>query len=351
VHATPMRACTSCPLTCRSSSHAHDPFSWTAERPPRSWSGSDQPAMEAARSRTRSDDRAFSWQRAFQRCAVSKQRTTAYPERNFLRAPGVALIQSLSVRVERTTLAAEPPETDTEMRSRRRWWIGGLILSALLIGLVAATVGLLLNHDDESVRTAAAPAKSQPARIDPAHAAAELTIPCEPISLDDATGQAPFDVLMPDTERANAQNLQFACVLGRAVELRFPGPVPEAGPVRQDYLLVWQAPWRGGDPQTAFTNHIKQAAIAGESMCLVRDLPAVCVEAHSPDDETRSNPAFVRVVIDNIELEISGGENLDDLLDMAASLRPATTRAGGGAGAAEGSGPAAEQEYSVASPD
>jgi hypothetical protein len=47
---------------------------------------------------------------------------------------------------------------------------------------------------------------------------------------------------------------------------------------------------------------------------------ALGVNAHSPSDSERANPAFIRFVIDGVDIQISGGESLDALRSIALSI-------------------------------
>jgi hypothetical protein len=44
------------------------------------------------------------------------------------------------------------------------------------------------------------------------------------------------------------------------------------------------------------------------------------VTARSPTDPEQANPAFLRFVVDGVDIEISGGEKLDTLVEIAETM-------------------------------
>jgi hypothetical protein len=147
-------------------------------------------------------------------------------------------------------------------------------------------------------------------------------IPEQRVSLQQAEQDAGFDVLVPNTELANSNNLTGVYEGdGAGITLRFPTPDPSAD-VRQPEISIWEAPWTDGDPVAAYKQDLTNDPDPNKSICSVGDLPALCVEAKSPNDATQENPAFVRVVINKLEVELSGGASVQDLREIAGSLPP-----------------------------
>ncbi len=152
------------------------------------------------------------------------------------------------------------------------------------------------------------------------------------ISLGAAVRALPRPLLLPHTTDANSSNAVAAFLFpgSQAVALEF--PPPKAGgssppAVRQQYLEVYEGPWmEPEDPATFFANDLANDPAVGFSLCRVNGLPAECQTANSPSDDEGVNPAFVRTVIGgNTEIHVSGGDDLQRLLEIASSL----TAAGG----------------------
>lgn len=96
--------------------------------------------------------------------------------------------------------------------------------------------------------------------------------------------------------------------IGDSVQMNFPPPTDHPSDLRLPYLSVWEVPWTEGDPMANYKDDIANHPDAGsQSICSVNDLPALCVEARSPADDMQQNPAFLRVIIDKVEIEVSGG--------------------------------------------
>jgi len=105
-----------------------------------------------------------------------------------------------------------------------------------------------------------------------------------------------------------------------AIALEFPAPSAPKDPLRQTYIEVWEADWLGGDPEANFKEDIEQDPAEGKSLTSIEGVPALVVTAHSSSDDDRANPAFVRVVVDGVDVHISGGEDLDALIRITAGL-------------------------------
>jgi hypothetical protein len=65
---------------------------------------------------------------------------------------------------------------------------------------------------------------------------------------------------------------------------------------------------------------VDEAPVEGKSLVSVAGLTALVVEAHSPDDVDQANPAFMRFVLGDVEVQVSGGESLDDLIRIATTI-------------------------------
>jgi hypothetical protein len=154
---------------------------------------------------------------------------------------------------------------------------------------------------------------------------AQPVVPERQIPLNQAQQDAGFRLLIPNTALANRGNMTVYEDGGDrgGITLRFPAP-DQSGDVRQPGLSLWEAPWTEGDPLQAYKDDLANDPDPNKSICSVGNLPALCVQSNSPNDATQDNPAFVRVVIDKIVVELSGGSSVQDLLGIAGSLAPNT---------------------------
>lgn len=131
-----------------------------------------------------------------------------------------------------------------------------------------------------------------------------------------------FNLLVPDHPVANSNNLMAAFIFpDGAVALDFPAPVEPLEYVRQEYIEVYQAQWfETMSPQQSFEIDIKNAPSPAKELTEINGIPALTVEAHSTNDDERANPAFVKFVLDGVEIQVSGGEDLQILVEVAQSL-------------------------------
>ncbi len=130
-------------------------------------------------------------------------------------------------------------------------------------------------------------------------------------TLQAAQSQAKFTIDLPSDPLANTGNITAVYVWpqGAAVALDFPAPAVPQTPVRQDYIEVWESPWTGGDPAQSFAADIAADPVVGKAMYSIDGMPALGVTAHSPNDFERANAAFLRFVVNGVDVQISGGED------------------------------------------
>lgn len=208
--------------------------------------------------------------------------------------------------------------------SERRWSrLAALVMLALGAVAIAAVWQVAVSHRDGSQATGTT--------------TDELAIGLSPdewtTDLATAVKRAAFTLVVPDSRWTNNRTLVKVSVPpdGNAAFLDYAAPADQStGPeVRQPYLEVYESPWAYGDPAKAFLANVDRAPAEGKTVCKVAGLPALCVEPNSPSDLTGENPAYVQLVIDGIEVEVSGGNDLDVIRSIAASLAtasPSSTR-------------------------
>jgi hypothetical protein len=142
-----------------------------------------------------------------------------------------------------------------------------------------------------------------------------------------AASASSFKVYVPQIADANPGTLAAAFVYpsGNAVAFDFPASPsldPSAPPVRQPYLEVWESPWTRGDPVSVFKHDVQVDPEAAKSLCTVHGVTGECIDARSANDDFHTNAAFVDFVLDGTEIQVSGGDNLSHLVNLANSLVP-----------------------------
>lgn len=141
-------------------------------------------------------------------------------------------------------------------------------------------------------------------------------------SVAEAASAADFRLFIPDAPVADPGDLMGVFVYpSGAVALVYPSPGRPEAYILQEYVEVWEAPWtEKDDPLAAFQADVTQSPTDGKSVTTIRDLPALVVAPHSKDAVGESNAAFVEFVVDGIDIEISGGEDLNALIAVAESI-------------------------------
>jgi hypothetical protein len=137
-----------------------------------------------------------------------------------------------------------------------------------------------------------------------------------------AQARVDFSLLVPEDSVANSTTLIAAFVLpGGAVALDFAAPAEPLKYIRQEYIEVYQATWlEDMSPLEALEFDISNAPSPAKELTQIAGIPALTVEAHSPKDDEAANPAFVKFVLGGVEIQISGGEDLGMLVEIAESL-------------------------------
>lgn len=142
-------------------------------------------------------------------------------------------------------------------------------------------------------------------------------------SISEVERNAAFAVMLPRHPLANRQNVTdvFMDPDGKTVALDFPTPVPPSqGQLRQPFLEIFETPWIGGDPAADFAQDVASDPVVGKRLYEVNGEAALGVDAHSPSDQEQANPAFLKFVHQGIEIQLSGGESVQRLVEIAESM-------------------------------
>jgi hypothetical protein len=151
-------------------------------------------------------------------------------------------------------------------------------------------------------------------------------------TLEDAIGTAKFPLALPSHEFASSANVQEVCLdpSGRVI-LRFPSPRPAQEPLRADGLTIVEGWWYAGDPMTEFEARLASyPEDVGKEIHSINGLPALSDPPH--DDETGLDRAYLTLVLgrgvyleltgdgNGVEIEMAGGESVEDLIAIAKTL-------------------------------
>jgi hypothetical protein len=188
-----------------------------------------------------------------------------------------------------------------------------VFIGALIVGVVGGVV-IFISHDNHGTRQNQLTVESQAGRQGP---------PQEwKTTLRQAEQRATFRANIPNHSLANRGNVMavFLDPQGRLLTMDFPAPAPPTIPVRQDFIEVFESPWAGGDPSQVYAEDLVNDPAEGKRIVEIDGHVALVVEAHSATDESQANAAFLRLVINDIEIQISGGESVDRLEDIAKTM-------------------------------
>jgi hypothetical protein len=142
-------------------------------------------------------------------------------------------------------------------------------------------------------------------------------------SIDEAAALVAFPIVVPDLGPITTDTLTDTWVYPNgAVALDYRAPVakPESF-VRQEYIEVFQAPWLSEkSPLEVYAGDLEADPDRAKSLVEISGVSALIVEAHSKNDLELANPAFVRFAVNGIEIQLSGGEDLELLLALADTM-------------------------------
>ena len=138
-------------------------------------------------------------------------------------------------------------------------------------------------------------------------------------SLERARELVNFPVRVPNHPDANRNTMMATYQWGNVVELTF-DPPEGVYSVRQDYISILITPWRGEDPRSEFEYAQEVDPIEGREVIDIADHPAMVVHPNSPSDADEANAAYVETVTAGLQIDISGGDDLDRLIEIAEDL-------------------------------
>ena len=146
-------------------------------------------------------------------------------------------------------------------------------------------------------------------------------------NVDAAQRAVAFDLIVPNTGAVNSGNLTgIYSQPGGAVAFDYPPMSKPSSYLRQNYIEIYESPWDPSrKPADVYASMVKGDDNPTESLTTIAGYPALVVGAHSPADDEKANSAFVRLVVGNVEIQLSGGEDLALLIGIAESMAKSST--------------------------
>lgn len=142
------------------------------------------------------------------------------------------------------------------------------------------------------------------------------------VSLDEAISGAAFSVKVPQHPAASPTNLEgvWEDPEGSFVVMQFPPPASPQQPLRRPWLEVYEEPWNQDDVPESYWNGLLEDANPQRDVSLytIDGVVAIGSAAHPPDDPYFH--AVLRFAIDNVEIRMTGGEDLNLLIEIARTI-------------------------------
>jgi hypothetical protein len=235
-------------------------------------------------------------------------------------------------------------------RPRGRWYVAA-VAAALVVTVAALAVAGEFAGSSRSAHTGTAHADRAPRSASPSSRGAigdpgTIRVGPQVDSLAAAQSVAKFNIEIPDTADANANNVTAIWADQGAVEMQFPAPDEQSRQLDPPYLDVIEHDGDGGGPpvpierqiailQQAFTDAGDDAGLKRVSACNVGKLQALCIAPGDPEAKPvcsgtevvqcsgpHPDTAFVRFVDGNVDVQMKGGASVDRLIDIGHSLSP-----------------------------
>jgi hypothetical protein len=247
-------------------------------------------------------------------------------------------------------------------RRPSRWYLLAGAAAAIAVTVAALAVAGEFSGSPRSERTGKAEANRAPQSASsnpggPVGDPGDAPVGPQVSSIGAAENVSKFNVEVPDTADANAQNVTAIYADQGAVEMQFPAPDEQSKQLDPPYLDVIEHNGDGSGPpvpierqiavlQQAFKDAGDDVGLSLMSACNVGSLPALCI---SPADSEQQKPvcsgtdpvqcsgphpdtAFVRFVDGNVDVQINGGASVDRLIEIGQSMSSTQGSASPGAG-------------------
>ena len=143
-------------------------------------------------------------------------------------------------------------------------------------------------------------------------------------TLERARNSTNFPFLLPHHAKANQENMTHVFLRPdrRAVMLDFPPQADANAAIRQRYVEIFLSPWtQGGNPDARLAESVATNPVQGRRIEYWDGRAVLIQEPQSTDDMEGENPAFIRFVMNGLDVQISGGTDVELLRDIAETMR------------------------------
>ena len=139
--------------------------------------------------------------------------------------------------------------------------------------------------------------------------------------LDSARDVAKFTLIDPPASLTEVQTITHVFVFPDdvAVAVDF-APQTQDTATRQNYIEIYETTWSGGDPAKVFAETVESTPYDDDEAFNLNGVPTMSVKPNSSGDAEEANPAYVEFVVKGVQVQISGGSDLDALLSIAKSM-------------------------------
>jgi hypothetical protein len=198
-------------------------------------------------------------------------------------------------------------------------------LRACVVGVVGVTILGLTGCSPATQTDQSSKASSRQTTAMPPAAQDQYCPEAVRVSLDQAMllGSI-FPIWFPVHPDASVETLVGVCPEPGASPwvFLFRSPRPPDAPLRFDGIIMSEQPWGYGDPLTVFQENMAAEEDAGTRIHTVLGVPALSDAAH--DDDQGDDPAWLELVLGDVQISFWGGESVEDLIAIAETLQKLT---------------------------
>lgn len=205
---------------------------------------------------------------------------------------------------------------DVARKSHRGW---NAVLSGVLVAVVAASLVVLMRTNGGEGESQGESSSGGPVSVVGGGYPPEWTT-----TLDKAVMEARFQVPVPDTAEANESNSKEAYLSedGTIFALVFKNPNDSAGVAAgEEDIEIYAEPYSLSVPPLSAWKSDAETIGKSASIRTVHGVDALVVESLAESDAGRDNPAFVRFVLDGVDISVHGGTEMGLILEIAESLK------------------------------
>jgi hypothetical protein len=144
------------------------------------------------------------------------------------------------------------------------------------------------------------------------------------VTLDEASRQAVFPVVMPHTDVFDTKTLRTTQIDpgGFVLTLTFP---PVSSQKQDDSLQpeirIIEKPWEGGvPPDKEFPSEVQHLSDNGAELCSVGDVIGMCEPMLRDQSGAPNGSAYMDFSVGGMDYQVFGGDSIDDLMPLAENV-------------------------------